>query len=280
MVIEEKDYPLRHDLKLVALQGDCNLRVETSASGGEYVVASADNARAACLRLIERARAEDAHLALVPEMVIPEQAIADLIAAVAANPQPLILIGGIEGIAPSEYRALVARYGGIPDIPENAPGTYVNAMLVVVRTSTDLKVFFRAKRFASGPENAGGPQLVLGASEFLVLKLGPAPFVVVPVICSEFVWPELWDRLAAESAGLQIDLVPVLQRNHDIDRRHWGPVIHTAYQRNLQMRFVLANQGLSEKSDGTCFVAKARLTRSSDRLRLPEERRVRGIGPG
>jgi hypothetical protein len=49
-------------------------------------------------------------------------------------------------------------------------------------------------------------------------------------------------------------LMPVLQRNDDVGRRHLGPVIHTAYQRNVQTRFVLANQGLSGGSDGTCYV--------------------------
>jgi hypothetical protein len=187
-------------------------------------------------------------------MVIPQQAIADLIEAIGSNPQPLVVIGGIEGIPPAEYRALVAQHGGTSDVPANAPGTYVNAMLVALRTATGLKVFFRAKRFASGPENAGAPQLALGAGEFLVLKLGSAPFVVVPLICSEFVWPDLWNTLATETAYHQVDLIPVLQRNHDVERRHLGPVIHTAYQRNSQARFVFANQGLPAHSDGTCFV--------------------------
>ena len=31
-------------------------------------------------------------------------------------------------------------------------------------------------------------------------------------------------------------------------------IIHTAYQRNMQTRFVLANQGICRNSDGTCFV--------------------------
>lgn len=255
LLIEELGFPLAHELKLVALQGNCGLREELTAGGGKYVVVGADRAREACLNLIERAQAANAHLALIPEMVIPQQAIADLIETLGRTQHPLILIGGVEGIVPSEYRALVAQYGGTPDVPDDAAGTYVNAMLVALRTATDLKVFFRAKRFASGPENAGGPQLALGLGEFLVLKLGSAPFAVVPLICSELVWPDLWNTLADETAGLQIDVMPVLQRNHDTERRHWGPVVHTAYQRNAQTRFVLVNQGLSPRlSDGTCFV--------------------------
>jgi hypothetical protein len=143
-----------------------------------------------------------------------------------------------------KYRALVAAYGGTPDVPNSTAGTYVNAMLVAIRMATDLKIYFRAKRFASGPENAGGPQLALGTGRFLVLKLGSAPFVIVPLICSEFIWPELWTKLKEDAPGLAIDLIPVLQRNWDIERRYTGPVMHTAYQNNAQTRFVLANQAL------------------------------------
>ena len=254
LLIEEPQFPLAHELRLVALQGACDLRVEVTADGGRYVVDGAVRAREACLSLVERARAANAHLALIPEMVIPQQAVADLIETIGSFPQPLVVLGGIEGILPADYRALVAQHGGTSDVPNDAPGTYINSMLVAVKTATDLKIFFRAKRFASGPENAGGPQMVLGTGEFLVLKLGSAPFVVVPLICSEFIWPELWTKLEDETDGLEIDLMPVLQRNRDVDRRHWGPVVHMAYQRNVQTRFVLANQGLSGLSDGTCFV--------------------------
>ena len=126
-------------------------------------------------------------------------------------------------------------------------------MIVAVRSSSQLRVYFRAKRYSSGPENAGGPSIVLGNGEFLVLKLGSMPFVIVPLICSEFVWPDLMNRLAAEIDGLAIDLIPVIQRNKDINRTHLTPVIHLAYQ-SLRTRFVLANQALLGSSDGTCFV--------------------------
>ena len=45
------------------------------------------------------------------------------------------------------------------------------------------------------------------------------------------------------------EALPVVQRNQDVERRHVGPVIHTAYQNNLQTRFVLANQALLAGSD-------------------------------
>jgi hypothetical protein len=254
-LVEEHDFPLAHDLKLVALQGDCALREENAAEGSRYVVDAPDRARQACLRLVDHARATGAHLALVPEMVIPLQAIQELLQRIEANPQPLLLIGGIEGVAPAQYRTLVAQHGGAADVPDGAAGTYVNAILVALRTATQLRVFFRAKRFASGPENAGGPQLALGTGEFLVLKLGAAPFVIVPLICSEFTWPQLWATVNAEAPGLAIDLMPVVQRNQDVERRYTGPVMHIAYQNNLQTRFVLANQALLPmSSDGTCFV--------------------------
>ncbi len=254
-LVEELGFPLAHDLRLVALQGDCALREEIAGDGGRYVVDAVDRARQACLSLVDHARAANAHLALIPELVIPLQTIPELLEKIESNPQPLILIGGVEGIPPAEYRALVAQHVGTPDVPEGAAGTYVNAMLVAIRTATHLNVYFRAKRFASGPENAGGPQLALGTGRFLVLKLGSAPFVIVPLICSEFTWPELWTRLAEDAPGLAIDLVPVVQRNQDFERRYTGPVMHTAYQNNLQTRFVLVNQALLPKgSDGTCFV--------------------------
>lgn len=254
-MVEELEFPVTYDLKLVALQGDCNLREEITSTGGRYVVDHPEKARQACLKLVAHARSENAHLALIPELAIPHQTIAELIETVGSNPQPLVLIGGIEGITPLEYRTLVSNHDGNPDILESSSGTYVNAMIVVVRTLKNVKTYFRAKRFASGPENAGGPQLALGNGKFLVLKLGAAPFVIVPLICSEFVWPELWTKLKEDAPGFAVDLMPVLQRNRDIERRYTGPVIHTAYQNNLQTRFVLANQALlPNTSDGTCFV--------------------------
>jgi hypothetical protein len=97
------------------------------------------------------------------------------------------------------------------------------------------------------------PHLHIRRNEFLVLKLGTAPFVVVPLICSELIWPQLWDVLEGQTEISDIDVVPVLQHNNDLGR-YWDPVIHNAYQRNLQSRFVLANQGLDLHSDGMCFV--------------------------
>jgi hypothetical protein len=253
-LIEELGFPLVHDLKLVALQGDCALKNEIGAAGGRYVVEDAVRARQTCLDLIEKARFVHAHLALIPELAIPQDTLDELIEAINSHPEPLVVIGGIDGMSPADYRSVVLKHGGTPDAPDSAPGTYVNAMVVAVKTSTGVRVYFRAKRFASGPENAGGPQLVLGTGEFLVLKLGSVPFVIVPLICSELIWPELWSTLDIETHGLTIDLMPVLQRNKDVERRHLNPVIHTAYQRNLQTRFVLANQALLHESDGTCLV--------------------------
>jgi hypothetical protein len=254
-LVEEPGFPLAHDLRLVALQGDYCIRVAMEAAGGRYVVEDADRATGQCLGLIERAHDENVHVALIPEMAIPQSTITPLIEAVGSTPQPLVLIGGIEGLPPADYRALVGMYDAPLDVAEGTPGTYVNAMLVVVRTSTDLKVYLRAKRFASGPENAGGPQLALGTGEFLVLKLGSSPFVIVPLICSEFIWPQLWAKLHEEVPGHNIDLIPVLQRNKDKARNHTGPMMHTAYQNNQQTRFILANQALHPaSSDGTCFV--------------------------
>lgn len=253
ILVNEPEFPIDHELRLVALQGDCGLREELTAAGGRYVVDPADRALQSCIELVDHARRVNAHLAVIPELAIPLASLDDLVAATGASPEPLVLIGGVEGVTPDAYRALAGRFEVAPDITQDAAGTYVNSMVVVVRMHNALKVYLRAKRFASGPENAGGPQMVQGAGGFIVLRLGPTPFVVVPLICSEFIWPDLWARLNDETPG-PIDLMPVLQRSRDMDRRHLGPVIHNAYQRNLQTRFVLANQALSSSTDGTCFV--------------------------
>ena len=97
LLIEEPEFPLAHDLKLVALQGACDLRLEVTADGGRYVVDGADRAREACLSLVERARAVNAHLALIPEMVIPQHAVANLIETIGSSPQPLVVLGESRG---------------------------------------------------------------------------------------------------------------------------------------------------------------------------------------
>jgi len=253
-VVEELGFPLQDKLKIVALQGDCLLREEVSPSGGRYVIKDVENAEKACVRLIQHARQVHAHLALIPEMAIPRQSISNLIAAVLENSEPLVVIGGLEGLSVDDYKTLVDEQHAILDIDHGGPGTYVNPMIIVVKTSTSHRVHLRAKRFASGAENAGGPQLACGQGPFLVLKLGEVPFVLVPLICAEFVWPDLSRRLAAEAPG-DIDVVTVLQRNKDIDRRYLGPVVHSAYQQNQHARFILVNQSLqSEESDGACYV--------------------------
>jgi hypothetical protein len=253
-LIEKPNFPLSHDLKLVALQGDSGLRTEITSSGGMYVVNNPVETGRACVELIERARNERAHLALIPELVIPATVLSELVETIRSSQEPLVVIGGLEGISLADYRILVTEFGDTPDIAASSPGTFVNAMLIAVKTATSFDVKFRAKRYPSGAENKGGPELALGSGEFVVLRLGSAPFTIVPVICSELIWPELWEVLAAEVNGFSIDLIPVLQRNCDIERRHLDPVIYRAYQNNRRTRFVLANQALLPESDGTCFV--------------------------
>src|ERR1700683_2997336 len=122
-MIEGSSFPLAPGLKLVALQGDCSVKAVVESSGGRYVVDNAERSRQSCMDLIARARAERAHLALIPEMVIPQAMIDDLIAAVGSSPEPLVLVGGIEGLSPVEYRALVLKHGGTP--------TYLTSSLVL-----------------------------------------------------------------------------------------------------------------------------------------------------
>src|ERR1700728_3836988 len=140
-LVEEPGFPLAHDLRLVALQGDCAIRVVIEAAGGRYALEDEDRATGQCLGLIQRACDENAHIALIPEMAIPQSAITPLIEAIGSTRHPLVLIGGIEGLSPLDYRALVSKYGAALDVAEGTPGTYINAMLVVVKTSTHVNVY-------------------------------------------------------------------------------------------------------------------------------------------
>src|ERR1700691_1091111 len=117
-LVEEPGFLLAHHLKLVALQGDYAIRVATEPTGWRYAVEEVGPATGQCLGLIQRARDENAHIALIPEMAIPQSAITPLIEAVGSSREPLVLIGGIEGLPPSEYRALVGKYGGVSDLAE------------------------------------------------------------------------------------------------------------------------------------------------------------------
>lgn len=255
-IIDVPTLPVKEQLKIVALQGDWPLHIDHSAEGGRYVVATPARAKDACLRLVEHARDAHAHLALVPELAIPLSAVEAVIDRIRALTESLVFVGGLEGCSLNSYRDLVQRHGGAPDIPPKGHGTYVNAMMIVSHTPEGDTVSFRAKRFASGPENALGPQMTDGAGPFLILRLGSLPFTVLPLICSEFVWPIVWDTLTTEAPKLDIDVIPVLQRNHDPSRKHLSPILYGHYQKGAQTRFVMVNHSLApdKSSDGSCYV--------------------------
>lgn len=111
-LIEEPEFPLSHQLRLVALQGDCSLKYELEAAGGRYVVVDAARARQSCVELIDRALSTHAHLALVPGLAIPRDALHELIDTINSRAESRVLIGGVEGISPADYRTLVVNCEG------------------------------------------------------------------------------------------------------------------------------------------------------------------------
>lgn len=259
MLIEAPDFVVDHELRIFALQGDCELETRAGPGGGRYVIRERNRAHQACVDYLARLRQSDAHMGVIPELAIPISTVPHVLATLREFPRSMLFIGGVEGLTRQEYGSLL---DGIDDretqpLAATAAGDYVNALLIAIKTPTRFLVRLRAKRVPSRVENREGPPMAVGAGPFTTVRLGTAPIVVVPLVCSEFVWPEqLWTLLANEVAG-NIDIIPVLQRNNDAEGRHVGPQLHHAYTQEAKTanaRFVLANQAIGESSDGTCYV--------------------------
>jgi hypothetical protein len=256
MLIAAPDFEIGHDIEVMALQGDWGLKNQLGPAGGKWIIDDPQRAHQSCLTFIDRVAASSANLAMLPELAIPRGTIMQIIQAVQATPRSLVLLGGVEGQTRQEYESLLAGVNGeTQPLVANAPDNYVNSLLIILKTAESCRVFLRAKRISSGPENKG-PQMALGAGPFARIRLGTTPLVLVPLVCSEFVWPEkLWDHLDSDVPG-NIDLMPVLQHNLDVNADHTGPQLYRGYtrERTKHTRFVFVNQALSDSCDGTCYV--------------------------
>jgi hypothetical protein len=257
-LIEARDFEVSDEMRLLALQGDWDLVERTGPTGGRYVIANHDSAHRACLTFLHRVSTSDVQLAMIPELAIPVDTVVHIISAVQALPKSLVFLGGVEGMTREEYESLLkgVEGGETQALIENAPGNYVNSFLLIVKTPSLSVVHLRAKRVPSRPERLEGPPMARGAGPFTTIRLGKAPITIVPLLCSEFVWPELWTRLDSEVHG-NIDLIPVLQHNDDVDARHTGAQLHHGYTRGgstADTRFVFVNQAISKSCDGACYV--------------------------
>jgi len=251
------DFTVDDDIRTLALQGNWGVRIRYGPEGGRFVVAERERATQACLAFVDRVRTSNAHVAFTPELSIPYEAVAPIIDAVRSIQRSVAFIGGIEGLTRLEYESIAGTNGTSQPLTDGTTDGYVNPMLIVVKTATRFVVRVRAKRVPSRAENQHGPPMATGAGPFTILTLGPTPFIIVPLICAEFVWPEgLWARLEAEVAT-NIDIVPVLQRNDDLDARHTSPALNRAYTqggKTARARFVFINQAVGDCCDGTCYV--------------------------
>jgi hypothetical protein len=257
MLIEAPDFAIENDLRVLALQGDWGLTNLAGPGGGRLVVSDRARARTGCERFLESFAASDAQLAFVPELAIPIEAVPTVLAAVRNAQRSVAFIGGIEGLTREHYETLLLEAGGQAQPLTAGTGGYINALLIAVRTPTRFISAIRAKRIPARAESEDGPPMTLGAGPFTRLELGAQPLTIVPLICSEFVWPEeLWRLLDAE-VPRNIDVIPVLQHNADIQARHTGPQLHQAYSRGDRTgraRFIFINQAIDEHCDGTCYV--------------------------
>jgi hypothetical protein len=288
MLIEVPDFALDDELRILALQGDWGVRNDVGAEGGRFLVDDPPRAHQACLEFLVRLRASTAHMALIPELAIPRQTIPHIIATIREFPRSVVFLGGIEGLTQQEYASILNGVGESQGLIPGGAAGYVNSLLILVKTPTRFVAHARAKRVASRAENLEGPPMALGDAPFAVLRLAATPLTVVPLICAEFVWPEhLWERLDDEVAW-NIDVVPVLQRNEDLDGRHIGPQLHRAYTqggKTAHTRFVFVNQAIGAGCDGTSYVvvpptapADPAFDHSSNELwHLPGVRTYRGF---
>jgi hypothetical protein len=256
--IDAPDFDVTDEVRILALQGDWDLERKVGPGGGKYVIAEPERAHQACMRFLKHVGDSDAQIAMVPELTIPIGTVPAIIEAINGLPKSLVFLGGIEGIGQQQYKTLLDGVNGQwQAFSKDETGDYVNSLLMIVKTATKFVVQLRAKRVSSRPENVHGLPMAKGAGPFVTIRLGMKPVTIVPLICSEFVWPEeLWGHLEKEVHN-NIDLVPVLQRNNDIDSRHTGPQLHRAYTSGggtKDTRFIFANQARDESCDGTCYV--------------------------
>lgn len=256
MLIEAPDFQTGNFIQFLSLQGDWNLTNRPGPAGGKYVIEDPERAHSACMTFMARLHASQAEIAMVPELAIPRATVPSIIRAIENMERPVLFLGGVEGQTRDEYESLLTAFDGETQaLATSATDNYVNSLLIVLKTPNTCRVFQRAKRVPSKAET-DGPPMARGAGPFIRISLGTKPLIAVPLVCSEFVWPEeMWNCLDAEVPE-DIDLIPVLQQNLDAEAKHTSPILHTAYTRSRtkHTRFLFVNQAIGSYCDGTCYV--------------------------
>ncbi|MGP1680449.1 MAG: hypothetical protein ACTS6J_25255 [Burkholderiales bacterium] len=195
------------------------------------------------------------HIAMVPELAIPRHTVPQLLAMMQASATSLVFFGGVEGLTRQQYTTLLGGVGQSQPL-HDGPDAYVNSALILIKTPERFIATVRAKCVASRAENEAAP-MATGSGPFVTIRLGNPALTVVPLICSEFVWPEgLWQKLTAEVPN-PIDIVPVIQQSKDTEAQHTGPQLHYAYTHGAhtdRIRFLFVNQAMSSECDGMCNV--------------------------
>lgn len=243
-------------LTIVGLQADVPVERSAHPNGALFELRDPAGALERCRLLLDVAANERPDLIILPELSVPRTALQEIIDRVGQFAFSTVLLGGIEGMHPQAYAGHVAYTGEPLDIDPNA-GSYVNASITVVKDDDGMVVSFRAKRLAAGIEN-NQVNPCLGTSAFRLLELGPRPIRLLPLICAEFrngIWPRIRNDVG-DRAG--VDLVAVIQMNHDPDQAYPSVTLTEAYQTGAFLadaRFVLANSAtLSGASDGATYL--------------------------
>jgi hypothetical protein len=261
MLISAPDFQLDDQIRILALQGDWGLRKTVAPDGGRLVIDDPARAHASCEIFLNRAISSETHVALIPELAIPVGTVPAIVSTLQRLSGSMLFLGGVEGMTREMYESITREFNGnCQPLTDESLGNYINALLIVIRTPSTLIVEMRAKRVPSRWESQAGPPMAIGTGPFTIIQLGAAPLTILPLICSEFVWPEKLWKLLAEEIPIHvqnIDLIPVLQHSNDSDGTHMSPLLHTGYAQGRPTkatRYIFANQALSDTCDGTCYV--------------------------
>ncbi len=261
MLIAAPDFQIGDEVRILALQGDLGLEKVAAPDGGRLVVDNPGRAHEVCKLFLDRMSTSDAHIALIPELAIPIGTIPEIIATMQGLSSSMLFLGGIEGLTRTMYESMENEFGAnCQTLSADATDNYINALLIIIRTPSSFVVAVRAKRVPSRWESLHGPPMATGSGPFVIIQLGSKPLTVLPLICSEFVWPQrLWELFSEEIPQeiQNVDLIPVLQHNSDVSATHTGQELHRSYtggNPTNNTRYIFANQALSHFCDGACYV--------------------------
>jgi hypothetical protein len=111
MQIDAPDFEIDHKLQVLTLQGEWGVRRADGPEDGRFVVDDPNRAHETCIRLVRQVRANEAQVALVPELPIPKRTLPDAIAMAEEPPSSLVFLGRIEGLTLQEYTSLLGHVG-------------------------------------------------------------------------------------------------------------------------------------------------------------------------